>query len=195
MGIKTKFSSLGNINVQVEKPWTQTILTSNGVMGGTTCACTSSAVYPVTSSRGTLYLEAFRAFNGIPTNSNNIITIGAWHTYNCCMLKSPTGYVIYYTPTPIKVSKITFERTNWIAWIQNLGIWSDTGIINKAKVYGSNDNTNWTLLKDTTDTTSGVIDGIQSPDFYKYIKIQSVATGNGQEALFENVKIQAVYLE
>ena len=193
MGIKTKFSSLGNINVQVEKPWTQTILTSNGVMGGTTCACTSSAVNPVTSSRGTLYLEAFRAFNGI--GAETFVKIGSWQARNCCMLKSPTGYVIYYTPTPIKVSKITFERANWIGFIQNLGIWSDTGIINKAKVYGSNDNTNWTLLKDTTDTTSGVINNIQSPDFYKYIKIQSVATGNGQETLFENVKIQAVYLE
>lgn len=196
MGIRTKFASLGGAKTYVEKAWTQTILTENGVVGGTNCACTSSEVAYINGSpRG--YYEVFRAFNGL-TTKNTVYLSGYWKTGNACSLMSETGYITYYTPTPIKVSKVTFDRPDFLVYSgpRDTGAYLGVGgrPVNKASVYGSNDNTNWTLLK-TADTPSGVIDGIQSPDFYKYIKIQSVETKEHKEPIFVNVKIQATYRE
>ena len=110
--------------------WTQPTLTANGTMGGSSFACNQSASYSGTTI-------AFRCFNGDTTTSGET---NRWQINN---LNTSTEYYIYwYNPVALNIS--------------NLKVWNEEAnlVVKGYTLYGSNDNSTWTIIKSGTNTVT-----------------------------------------
>lgn len=99
-----------------------------------------------------------------------------------------TGYVIFYNPNALKVSSIAVTNR------------SDSGVTTPASfaVYGSNDNSTYTLVGSYTNSnsTNGTtwIQAINSTNFYNYHKIQINSVISGVQIDIAQINVSAVYI-
>lgn len=129
-----------------DAPWTQPILTENGVLGGESFAVAASDVY---SADGDNY-QPYRMFDGDVSTS--------WQSNGTT---ASSTYFTFYNPTPLKVTKITWSGT------------PKYGTITAGRVFGSNNNTDWTELATFSGgtTTGGTMDLSSNTNYYKYYRI------------------------
>ena len=142
--------------------FTQPVLTSNGTLGGSTCAALTG---PSTSS--SVVNNAYKIFDG-DTSTNPF----SWNWY----VDGSSWYWEFYCPNAIKISSFT-------------EVWTNTGsyyIPTYTDVYGSSNGINWTLITSYTRTDFNNINQtvtVNSPTFYKYHKVE--CRGNGYTMLKE----------
>ena len=139
-----------NNAVHTDVAWTRPNLSTNGTMGGSSCAASgdaSSNSYP-----------AWKAFD------NNTTSTG-WISKT-----TNTGTLYFYSPTPIKVVKVYLT-----AYATNV----NTRVAKAGKIYGSNDNSNYTSLGSWSNNTSKTWTvKLTNSTFYKYYKISVTANAN-----------------
>lgn len=95
-------------------PWTQPVLSSNGVIGGESFAVSASS--ELDSGR-----MAYHAFDGVMTNNN---AVGCWHSG-----QGFPSWLQFYNPLPLKVEKLTItNRTSDGSYLNNYSLaYSDDG--------------------------------------------------------------------
>ena len=154
----------------IEENWIQPLLTDNGALGGTTFAVKAS-------SQASNSYQAYMAFRGDDATS-------FWRSASQA---SGGWYLIFYNPTPLKVSKLDIT-INAVANNPTGGIFQ-----------GSNDGENWTDLCTFTNTTAThaadkfVVDVRANNSFYKYYRIYF--TGSSSKVIdISEVVIWATYL-
>ena len=135
-----------------ETPWTQPILSANGTLGGN-----SFAVY--TNNQNSSY-PAWKAFDGSTSAESN-----EWVTSIITTSTSQSLELIMYNPDAIRVTNISVTNRRFNNTYASAG-----------NVYGSNDNSSYTLLKTFTNNvatalTAWDIDLSSNTEFYKYYKI------------------------
>ncbi len=147
--------------------WLQPALSGNGTMGGSNCAVEAS-----TTLSGN---PAWKAFD------NNTGT--GW----TCAANNHTGWITFYSPKAIKVSKISCYS--------NVSSYPKNG-----KVLGSNNNSGWTeLCSWSNGVKSSWYDiNVNSSNYYKYYKVQITgsytitATGFNEIQLTAQVETETV---
>lgn len=143
--------------------------------------CLSEVAFeqPILSSNGVLGGDKFAVYcnTSVTSYQNNY---PAWHAFdgnsttNCAMGVYNYDYIIIYNPIPIKLTSFS---------------WSQARIDGEyCKLEVSNDNANWTTIKNETNiTTSGTItwDFSNNTNAYKYFKFSGKSTTGGAFGAYE----------
>lgn len=151
--------------------WTQPVLTSDGVVGGSNFAVSSN----VSQYTGA---GVWGAFDGVTSGG----------TYFHSLQGVTTGYIDIYNPNPLKVSLITIYNQNAVV--------SQNRASSAGKIYGSNDGVNWvqlTTYTNTVQTIGGVwtIDLSSNNSHYNYYRMESTAGGSGGYWTINEIKLTA----
>ena len=149
-----------------EIPWTQPVLSSNGVLGGSSFACVSNDTY---SGR-----EAWRAFDGISNTG--------WNSTTAASTANPT-WLTFYNSIPLKVTKLDLYN------------WANYYIVDYS-IVASNDNSSWTTLTTGTFPNAGnyglnTVNLSNNNSFYNYYKI-ICTNDNGAATAISTLNITAV---
>lgn len=143
---------------------------SNGTLGGNSFAVAASSVYQT--------LEPYKMFDKDYSNASSV-----WRT------SGSTGWVKIYNPDPIKITQLRITN-------HNNGASGQTPT--KGNVYGSNDNSNWTLVTTWTNsvtTNSGkwYISMADNSNFYNYYKWE-ITDCSGSTIIVCEIDITATYI-
>ena len=142
------------VNTIVESPWTQPVLTSNGTLGGNKFAVQSKS-----NTSGSYH--DWQAFDG---NVNTWWISGETGTN----ADANANYYIY-NPVPLHITNIYV----------NGGSYYYEGRFNKLVVFGSNDNSNYTLIDNIQTTLQSTYNlQIKNNKGYKYYKFNFQNTNN-----------------
>jgi len=155
-------------DIPVESQITQPKLSSNNTLGGDNFAVQISSV----NNSDT---PAWKAFD--KDNSTHMAFSGG-----------NTGTLIIYSPVSIKLTKL---------WHTNVASISSSRTTLSGAIYGSNDNSNWTLLNSYTNSnqTSNArwAINVNSTNFYKYYKMTFNKTSGGSYAIYcAEIDLEAV---
>ena len=148
--------------------WTQPTMTANGTLGGNSFAVYSNVTQ--ISSDAAVY----KAFD------NNDQTF--FHSTS----NNKTGYITMYNPTALNVVRIeTLNQDNCDNRASAIG-----------KVYGSNDNSNWTELTSYANSVqaggeSWYIDLSSNTNYYNYYKLDSTTGGSDYYWVIEQINLTA----
>lgn len=153
--LSTEYASAQSVTTTIDhdEPWTQPVLTEYGTMGGDTCAVSTTVDQHNSNLAWHAFSPDFTGGAGFHSTINNT-----------------TGSFTYYSPTPIKITAITFTNQ------------TDSGSGNRASasgtIYVSNDNENWITLKTYTNSQQNIgatwsIDLLDNTGYYKYYKLYS----------------------
>lgn len=131
---------------------------------------------PILSANGTLGGDEFAVASNIPQHTSGQVWRGFDRNNSTLFhsdINSTTGYIDIYNPVPICVREFKFR-------IQAEGssiFYSRTTAA--GNIYGSDDGTNWTLIKAYTNpiptTLEFSINVSENVDFYKYYRFESTA--------------------
>lgn len=158
-----------------EMEWGQPYLSSDGTLGGNSFAVSASS-----ENR-----PAYEAFDG---NGGSSVSSNGWTS------SVPPAYLIFYNPTPLKVSGL--DITNKMG-----GSGTYPSVVRAGALYGSNTNSNYTLISTFTSSAGRgatfQVD-VSSTEFYKYHKLQITQTaptrdGGTTNVMIREVKIYATY--
>ena len=120
--------------------WTRPNLTENGMMGGSTCACEAIDIF------NSYYV--YKAFNASKTGTDGWMPSGRQNKW-----------ITFYTPTPIKATKITI-----ICMTQRYII--------DGYVSVSNDNSSWTQVGTFSSNSNLTLNiNLNTSGYYKYYKL------------------------
>lgn len=132
-----------------ETKWSQPTLSSNGTLGGTTCA----AYCPTITTDN---YQPYDCLDGVEGD-----TYDRFFTHKA--KGQEDGYFTFYTPDPIKMSKIVMKQAG-----SQRNSYSKSG-----SVYASNSNGSWTKLTDYSNSSGNqtVTINLTTSNFYKYYQI------------------------
>lgn len=142
----------------------QEALTKNGTLGGSNFAV-SQSTYNSDADHQAYNLTSY-------DSSNTSSGVGRWQSKNGTAMPQ---YVIYYFPDPIKITTCDFN---------NEGIASSESsyIVKGYEIYGSNDNSTWSLLYSGTNTVTTPQSAgawsctVNASDYYNYFKLNITST-------------------
>lgn len=157
-----------SINTQ-ETAWTQPLLSENGILGGSSFAVSASSEY--SSS-----FQACKLFDGN--------TATGWAPSENGVSSNP--YIIFYNPTPLKVTLLTCTYTSVGPSQRVQGLY----------VVGSNDNNEWSskLASWSGDGSGTYSVNVNSTEFYKYHKIIITDANLGNRPGLNEITISATQL-
>lgn len=148
--IKRRYYKTINVPAQYQL-WTQPVLTSNGTMGGDTFGCDQEAYYEAGSVEPPQ--QMFYLFSNMS---------GEWQINTVSTSKFYWGK--FYSPVPIVLSQISFAN------------FDPTYAPNYIKVYGSNDDSSYTLIGEHSSwgQTTGFVPVplIGEQQLWKYFKVE-----------------------
>lgn len=172
-----EFNDPESVVVSNEEVFVQPTLDSDGIMGGSSFACSASSALPPSSAGDLPYGPAYYAFDG---NNNT-----AWHGDQAVFPASIT----FYSPYPLKATSITI--TNWSYTGGNTGM--TAGLVE-----GSNDNSTWSTVgsfgnTDTSPSSSWDILLPSNTQFYKYYRITCLDSDYNY-AVIGSIRINGTYI-
>ena len=161
------------IGIQQGLPWTQPVLTANGTLGGDSFAVDASSYYS-----GSPEMPAWKAMDGTGSSS----AYSRWQS-----TANPSWYV-FYNPVPLKITNIQ---------VMNGSSGGDSYVLATGSVEVSNDGTNWTLLKNITNSngtaySSWDINLSDNTGFYKYYRINCSTLISGDAWMVQEFTLTAI---
>lgn len=163
----TKSINISGEPTQVEIPWTQPVMTTDGSLGSSEYGIAFSSEY--TSDASVAYGPARNAFSDFSDTSK------CWSPYG-----SLPEWITFYSPNKLKVTSIDF----------NFNAGGFTEIMPACNAYGSNDNSTWTPIGSFSGNSSPTItlttNSSEAYYYHKYEFPQQALSNKGKVKILQH---------